>query len=95
MNGKIIPTSVLRARWTDESLPDYETASTTPYSAVWVKGENAGSPACAGIGVRNALESVTQSFASMLLATLLPVHLRDEAAELCRFFGEQIVNPSF
>ena len=29
-----------RARWTDESLPDYETASTAPYPAVWVKGEN-------------------------------------------------------
>ena len=29
-----------RARWTDESLPDHETASTTPYPAVWVKGEH-------------------------------------------------------
>ena len=29
-----------RARWTDEPLPDHETASTTPYPAVWVKGEN-------------------------------------------------------
>ena len=30
-----------RARWTDESLPNHETASTAPYPAVWVKGENA------------------------------------------------------
>ena len=29
-----------RARWTDESLPDHETASTTPYPAVWVQGEH-------------------------------------------------------
>ena len=29
-----------RARWTDESLPDHKTASTTPYPAVWVKGEH-------------------------------------------------------
>ena len=29
-----------RARWTDEALPDHETASTTPYPAVWVKGEH-------------------------------------------------------
>ena len=29
-----------RAHWTDKSLPDHETASTTPYPAVWVKGEN-------------------------------------------------------
>ena len=30
-----------RARWTDESLPDHETASATPYPAVWVRGEKA------------------------------------------------------
>ena len=29
-----------RARWTDESLPDHATASTTPYPAVWVRGEH-------------------------------------------------------
>ncbi len=29
-----------RARWTDESLPDHETASTTPYPAVWANGEH-------------------------------------------------------
>ena len=29
-----------RARWIDESLPDYETASATPYPAVWVRGEH-------------------------------------------------------
>ena len=29
-----------RAHWTDKSLPDHETASTTPYPAVWINGEN-------------------------------------------------------
>ena len=29
-----------RVRWTNETLPDHDTANTTPYPAVWVKGED-------------------------------------------------------
>ena len=34
-----------RVRWTGESLPEFGTASSTPYPAVWVNGENRPRPA--------------------------------------------------